>query len=81
MDPASGSQPPRGDEPARIAQGVIYAPLIESHPDRIVVGDRTIFLRDGKTCIYALGTSLEVAYTLTNGCAKVDHIAVVKPSR
>jgi hypothetical protein len=54
MNAASGSQP---------ARGVIVAPLVESHPDRIVVGSCTLFLRDGKRCTYAVGTSLEVAYT------------------
>jgi hypothetical protein len=72
MDPASSGQP---------AHGIIFAPLVEVHSDRIVVGDHILFLRDGQNCTHALGTSLEVAYTLTNGCAKVDHIAVVKPSR
>jgi hypothetical protein len=81
MDPASGSQPPRGDEPARIAQGVIYAPLIESHPDRIVVGDRTLFLREGITCYYALGANLEVLYTEQNGRGEAESITVVKPTR
>jgi len=47
---ASGSLPATmdgasGDTPAR---GVLYAHLSESHPDRIVVGSCTVFLRDGK---------------------------------
>jgi hypothetical protein len=81
MDPASSSQPGLGEEPTRIAHGVIFAPLIESHPDRIVVGSRTIFLRDGKTCTYALGTNLEVSYTERNGRAETERITVVKPAR
>src|SRR6266851_1637581 len=43
MDGANGDTPPRG---------VLYAHLIESHPDRIVVGDCTVFLGDGMACSY-----------------------------
>jgi hypothetical protein len=60
---------------------VIVAPLIASHPDRIVVGSRTLVLRDGKTCTYALGTNLEVVYTEQNGRAEAESITVVKPAR
>ncbi len=65
MNAASGSQP---------ARGVIVAPLIEFHPDRIVVGSCTLFLRDGKRCTYAVGTPLEVAYTEVDGRRDVDSI-------
>jgi len=44
MDAASGSQPARAEESLGIARGLMVAPLLD-HPDRIVVGDRTFFLR------------------------------------
>jgi len=69
MNAASGSQP---------ARGVIVAPLVESHPDRIVVGSCTLFLRDGKRCTYAVRTSLEVAYTEVDGRRDVDSITSVR---
>ena len=72
MDAASGSKP---------ARGVIVAPLIESHLDRIVVGSCILFLRDGKRCTYAVGTPLEVAYTEIDGRRDVDSIAPVKSGR
>src|SRR5216684_3201032 len=65
MNAASCSQP---------ARGVIVAPLIEFHPDRIVVGSCTLLLRDGKRCTYAVGTPLEVAYTEVDGRRDVDSI-------
>jgi len=70
MNAASGSQP---------ARGVIVAPLIEFHPDRIVVGSCTLFLRDGKRCTYAVGTPLEVAYTEVDGRRDVDSITPIRP--
>jgi hypothetical protein len=80
MGAASGSQPARGDGEG-VAHGVIYAPLLEVHPDRIVVGGRTIFLLDGKTCTYKPGTSLEVLYAEKNGRAEAETITPVKPTR
>jgi len=72
MDAASGSRP---------ARGVIVAPLVESHPDRIVVGSATLFLRDGKRCTHAVGTPLEVAYTEVDGRRDVDSITPIRPGR
>ena len=80
MDTSSRRDVARGEEPDRIAYGVIFAPLIESYPDRIVVGSRTLFLRDGKTCTDALGTNLEVFYAERNGRAEAERITVVKPT-
>jgi hypothetical protein len=70
MDAASGSQP---------ARGVIVAPLLESLPDRIVVGSRTLFLRDGKRWTYPVGTPVEVIYTEIDGRRHVDNITPVRP--
>lgn len=72
MDTGSGRQP---------ARGAIVAPLVESHPDRIVLGSRTLLLRDGKTWTYAVGTNLEVVYTEQDGRAETESITVVKPTR
>lgn len=77
---ASGSQPARAEE-TRIARGLMVAPLREVHPDRIVVGDRTFFLRDRTTCTYTLGTTLEIFYTEQNGRAMAENITPVKPRR
>lgn len=79
MDAASGSQPTR-DEPSlrSVASGVIYATLNESHSDRIVVGERVLFLRNGTTCTYAVGTHLEVVFTEQDGCSHADKITPVK---
>ena len=70
MDAASGSQP---------ARGVIEAPLIESLPDRLVVGSCTLFLRGGKRCAYPVGTPVEVTYTEIDGRRHVDNITPVRP--
>jgi hypothetical protein len=59
MDAASSSQA-RGEERPGVAHGLIVAILREVHPDRIVVGERTLFLREGQDCRYPPGTNLEV---------------------
>ena len=70
-----------GSVPAR---GIIVAPL-KAHPDRIILGDRTFFLRDGlrdgATCNYLPGTPLEVAYTEPDGRRDVDRITPVQHGR
>ena len=50
MDAASGSQPAHGEERPGAAHGLIVAIRREVHPDRIVVGERTLFLREGQDC-------------------------------
>ena len=65
MDGASGDTP---------ARGVLFALLVESHPDRIVVGDCTLFLDDEIACSYSPGTPLEVEYTEQNGRRRADKI-------
>jgi hypothetical protein len=68
MDGANGDMPPRG---------VLYAPLIETHPDRIVVGDCTLFLGDGMACSYPLGTPLDVEYVEQNGRRRAEKITPI----
>lgn len=79
MDAASGGQPARGESLVRpVVSGVIYAPLKESHSDRIVVGDRVLFLRDGVTCAYVSGAPLEVTFTEQDGRSLADKITPVR---
>ena len=81
MGAASGGQPAREKSSSRpIAFGVLSAPLKESHPDRIIMGDRVLFLRNGTTCTYAVGTTLEVTFTeQQDGRSFADQITPVKP--
>lgn len=54
--------------------GVILGPLIEVHPDRIVVGDRTPHLSDGEVVDCEIGMVLEVVYSERNGRSDVLRI-------
>lgn len=56
--------------------GVIVGPLRELYPDRIVVADRILFLRDGQACRYTVGVVIEVVYTEVNGRASVQKIGL-----
>jgi hypothetical protein len=67
-----------GSVPAR---GIMVAPLKEAHLDRIVLGDRTFFLRDGATCNYLPGPPFEVAYTEPDGRRDVESITPVQHGR
>lgn len=79
MDAASSSQPAReAAVRGSVASGVVYAPLKEVHPERIVVGERVLFLRDGATCTYTIGTPLEVIFTERDGRSFADKITPVK---
>jgi hypothetical protein len=57
---------------------MIFAPLNESRPGRIIVGDRVLFLRNGTTCTYVVGTPLEVTFTQENGRSLVDKITPIR---
>ncbi len=54
--------------------GTILGPLNELHPDRIVVGGRTLFLGADKPCPYGIGMILEVVYTEWDGRGEVVSI-------
>jgi hypothetical protein len=54
--------------------GVILGPLTALHPDRIVIGDRTLYLPDSQTFDCEIGMMLEVVYTEWNGRLDVQHI-------
>jgi hypothetical protein len=45
--------------------------------DRIVAGDRVVFLRNGMTCHYNLGTFLEVTFTEQDGRSFANKITPV----
>jgi len=58
--------------------GVLFGPLVESHPDRIVVASRTLYLRDGEACRYEICSALEVIYTEhANGRCDVEKIKLL----
>jgi hypothetical protein len=57
---------------------MIFAPLKESYPDRIVLADCVLFLRAGTACSYTVGTPIEVEYTEQNGRRTVERIAPAK---
>ena len=76
--PFSVTMAANGNAPAH---GVMVAPLKEAYAGRIVVGDRTFFLRDGATCSYPAGTQLEVVYTELDGRRDVERITPAQHGR
>jgi hypothetical protein len=67
-----------GNSDSTVSRGIVFAPLKEACPDRIVLGDCVLFLPAGATCTYALGTSLEVEYTEQNGRQTVAKMTPTK---
>jgi hypothetical protein len=63
----------------RSAEGMIVALLGDSGPGRIVVGGRTLWLRDGETCAYTVGTPIRVLYTVVDGRRLIDGIMAMPP--
>jgi hypothetical protein len=61
------------------AEGMIVALLADSGPGHIVVGGRTLWLRDGETCAYTVGTPIRVLYTVVDGRRLVDGIMAMPP--
>lgn len=61
----------------RSMHGMIVAHLADAGPDRIVVGGRALWLRDGETCAHTVGTPVRVVYTVVNGRRLVDGIMAV----
>jgi hypothetical protein len=59
--------------------GVIVGRLTAWHPDRMVVGDRTMFLRDGEACPYEIGMFLNVTFIEHDGRRDVESITPVPP--
>jgi hypothetical protein len=64
---------------ARSAEGMIVALLADSGPGHIVVGGRTLWLRDGETCAYTVGTPIRVLYAVVDGRRLVDGIMAMPP--
>ena len=63
----------------RSAEGMIVALLADSGPGHIVVGGRTLWLRDGEICAYTVGTPIRVLYTVVDGRRLVDGIMAMPP--
>jgi hypothetical protein len=65
------------------AHGIISGPLAEVHSDRIVIGLRTLHLRAGESCDFAIGTGVEVTYTERDGRKNVNSITPLerRPAR
>jgi hypothetical protein len=61
------------------AEGMIVALLGDTGPGRIVVGGRTLWLRDGQTCAYTVGTPIRALYTVVDGRRLVDGIMAMPP--
>ncbi len=61
----------------RSTHGMIVASLADARPDRIVVGGRALWLRDGESCAYTVGTPIRVVYTVVDGRRLVDGIMLV----
>lgn len=60
---------------------LMFGPLREKYPDRIIVGDRTFFLKDGMKCNYPPGTPLQVVYTEQNGRCEAESITPTSRDR
>lgn len=54
--------------------GVILGALTELHSDRIVIGDRTLYLRNGEAVDCQIGMVLEVVYMERDGRGDVQRI-------
>ncbi len=54
--------------------GVILGPVTELHPDRIMVGGRTLYLRDGEAFDCEIGMVVEVVYLERDGRGDVQRI-------
>ena len=63
----------------RSVHGMIVELLADSRPGHIVVGGRTLWLRDGETCAYTVGTPIRVLYTVVDGRRLVDGIMAMPP--
>jgi hypothetical protein len=65
------------DQPPAPGLAVMVGPLRESYPDRVVVGDRTFFLRGGARCEHPVGARVQVVYAEANGRCEAEAITLV----
>jgi hypothetical protein len=66
--------------PVPPVRGTIVARLRECHRDRIIVGqETTLYLAAGVGCPYALGTRLEIAYTIRGDRYEIESIQLAAP--
>jgi len=54
----------------------VFGLLREVYSDRIVAGDRTLFLQDRQACHHAVERVLEIVFTEQSGRAGVKRISV-----
>jgi hypothetical protein len=67
-----------GSSESQPTYGVTIAPLSESAPDHIVVGDVVYFLPGDKTCHLTIGTRVKVLYAeQEDGRKVVEKVAAV----
>jgi hypothetical protein len=58
--------------------GLLIGSLRAAHPDRIILGETTLFLHPGETCPYAPGTIVKVMYRQRGARAEVENMAPVE---
>jgi hypothetical protein len=62
------------DESPAAAYGIILGPLHAHRVDHIQVGDVVLFLTDGATCNYPIGTLLRVTYAEREGIKEASRV-------
>lgn len=63
------------EESAAVAYGIILGPLQAHRLERIQVGGAVLFLTDGATCNYPIGTVLRVTYVEREGIKEASRVA------
>ena len=63
------------EESPAAAYGIILGPLQAHRLERIQVGDVVLFLTDGATCNYPIGTALRVTYVEREGIKEASRVA------
>ena len=62
------------EESLAAAYGIILGPLQAHRLERIQVGDVVLFLTDGATCNYPIGTVLRVTYAEREGIKEASRV-------
>ena len=62
------------EESPAAAYGIILGPLQAHRLDHIQVGDVMLFLTDGATCNYPIGTLLRVTYAEREGIKEASRV-------
>ena len=61
--------------------GIIAGRLRAVYVDRIIIGDKTIYLQPGAACTHAIGMDVEVTYTERDGRAEASSIVPLETFR